>query len=44
MSEVSKVIQAFDIECEKVEAEAGLVIGRNLPIFYVQESDRVQYI
>jgi hypothetical protein len=44
MSEVSKIIQSFDSECEKAELEAGLVIGRNHPVFYVQESDRVQYI
>jgi hypothetical protein len=44
MSDILKLIQTFDLECKKIEEEAGITISQNLPVFYVQESDRVQYI
>ena len=43
MSEVSKIIEEFDSGCQKIEEEAGLSAGRNHPVFYVQENDRVQF-
>jgi glutamate mutase epsilon subunit len=44
MNDILKLIQTFDLECKKIEEEAGITISQNLPVFYVQESDRVQYI
>ena len=44
MSDILKLIQTFDLECKKIEEEAGITISQNLPVFYVQENDRVQYI
>jgi len=43
MGDVFKIIQTFDAECQKIEEEVGLVIGWNHPVFYVQESDRLQF-
>jgi predicted NAD/FAD-binding protein len=43
MNDILKIVQTFDLECRKIEEEAGLTISQNLPIFYIQENDRLQF-
>lgn len=43
VGDILKIIQAFDSECQKVEDEARLSVGLNLPTFYIQENDRLQF-
>jgi hypothetical protein len=43
MNDILKIVQTFDAECLKIEEEAGLVIGGNLPVFYIPENGRLQF-
>jgi|APCry1669188970_1035186.scaffolds.fasta_scaffold158823_1 hypothetical protein len=43
MGDVSRIIQTFDSECEKVESEVGLSAGLNLPVFFIAGDDRLQF-
>lgn len=43
MNDILKIIQIFDIECQKIADDAGLSAGLNQPIFYIPENDRIQF-
>jgi predicted NAD/FAD-binding protein len=43
MNDILKIIQSFDIECQKVEDEARLSAGLNLPVFFIAGDDRIQF-